>query len=81
MRAAAKNHARVTILSDPAEYPLVIKELSSSSSSSVSESTRQKLALKAFSHTADYDESISGFFREKYAGDGDDMLTLRYGAK
>ncbi|RKP22918.1 cytidine deaminase-like protein, partial [Syncephalis pseudoplumigaleata] len=34
---------------------------------------------KAFSHTADYDEAISGYFREQYAA-GTSQLTLRYGA-
>ena len=34
----------------------------------VTEKTRQLYALKAFEHTADYDEAISGFFRKKYAG-------------
>jgi phosphoribosylaminoimidazolecarboxamide formyltransferase/IMP cyclohydrolase len=37
-------------------------------------------ALKAFEHTADYDAAISEFFRKRYAGDGIQQLTLRYGA-
>lgn len=37
-------------------------------------------ALKAFEHTADYDEAISGFFRKQYASDGLQQLALRYGA-
>jgi phosphoribosylaminoimidazolecarboxamide formyltransferase/IMP cyclohydrolase len=36
-------------------------------------------ALKAFTHTADYDSAISDFFRKKYAGDGLQQLSLRYG--
>ncbi len=44
----------------------------------VTEKTRQRYALKAFEHTADYDETISDFFREQYMG-GSQQITLRYG--
>ncbi|KAI9017515.1 cytidine deaminase-like protein [Gaertneriomyces semiglobifer] len=84
LRAAAKNHARVTILSDPADYPAFIDELvqthTKTGQVSISEATRQKFALKAFTHTADYDTAISGYFREQYAGEGKMQLKLRYGA-
>jgi len=78
LRAAAKNHDRVTILSDPADYTRVIAELDSKKT--ITESTRQILALKAFSHTAEYDEAISNYFRHQYAGNGNQQLALRYGA-
>lgn len=55
IRAAAKNHTRVTILSDPADYPEFLQELEKGE---VSERSRNLYALKAFEHTADYDESI-----------------------
>lgn len=77
IRAAAKNHVRVTILSDPADYPEFLQELEKGE---VSESSRKMYALKAFEHTADYDASISDFFRKQYAGDGVQHLALRYGA-
>ncbi|PGH15843.1 bifunctional purine biosynthesis protein ADE17 [Polytolypa hystricis UAMH7299] len=77
LRAAAKNHARVTVLSDPTDYPEFLKELDAGD---VSEKNRKLYALKAFEHTADYDEAISGFFRKKYAGEGVQHLALRYGA-
>ncbi|EGE03060.1 phosphoribosylaminoimidazolecarboxamide formyltransferase [Trichophyton equinum CBS 127.97] len=77
LRAAAKNHARVTILSDPSDYNNFLKELASGG---VTEETRKLYALKAFEHTADYDEAISGFFRKKYAGEGSQYIQLRYGA-
>ncbi|KAJ3221452.1 bifunctional phosphoribosylaminoimidazolecarboxamide formyltransferase/IMP cyclohydrolase [Clydaea vesicula] len=79
LRAAAKNHSRVTILSDPADYKSVLKEFKDNNGT-VSEATRKNLALKAFSMTSDYDVAISNFFRAKYAGDGQQQLTLRYGA-
>lgn len=77
IRAAAKNHARVTILSDPEDYPEFLQELEKGE---VAERSRQLYALKAFEHTADYDATISDFFRKKYASDGVQHLTLRYGA-
>ncbi|KXJ95811.1 cytidine deaminase-like protein [Microdochium bolleyi] len=77
IRAAAKNHARVTILSDPNDYAEFLKELESGE---IKEESRQRYALKAFEHTADYDTNISGFFRSKYAGEGKQHLALRYGA-
>lgn len=76
LRAAAKNHARVAILSDPKDYPAFLAELSSKGS--ISEETRKTLALKAFTHTADYDTAISGYFRTQYAT-GSQSMPLRYG--
>lgn len=77
IRAAAKNHSRVTILSDPADYPKFLKELDKGD---ITGKTRQLYALKAFEHTADYDAAISDFFRKRYAGNGLQQLSLRYGA-
>lgn len=77
IRAAAKNHSRVTILSDPADYAEFLKELEAGE---VKESSRRLYALKAFEHTADYDAAISDFFRKQYAADGHQYMALRYGA-
>ncbi|KAF2156885.1 AICARFT/IMPCHase bienzyme [Myriangium duriaei CBS 260.36] len=76
IRAAAKNHSRVTILSDPSDYHDFLAELEKGD---VSEKSRQMYALKAFEHTADYDGAISSFFRKKYASEGLQHMTLRYG--
>ena len=78
LRAAAKNHARVTILSDPNDYPEFVKELESGQD--IPQARRNLYALKAFEHTADYDTAIAGFFRKEYAGKGVQQLSLRYGA-
>ena len=77
IRAAAKNHERVTILSDPADYAEFLQELGKGE---VTEKSRKLYALKAFEHTADYDAAISDFFRKKYAGNGEQQVSLRYGA-
>ena len=77
IRAAAKNHTRVTVLSDPNDYPGFLKELENGE---ITEKSRQLYALKAFEQTADYDAAISDFFRSKYAGNGVQEIALRYGA-
>ncbi|KDR67712.1 hypothetical protein GALMADRAFT_257997 [Galerina marginata CBS 339.88] len=88
LRAAAKNHARVSVLSDPADYKEFL-DAWTKGQGEVGQGLRSKLALKAFEMTARYDEAISGYFREQYdsAELGDDRLVapvqrlaLRYGA-
>ncbi len=63
VRAAAKNHERVTVVTDPAQYDLVISELRSKGE--VSEATRVNLAAQAFRHTSQYDAAISGYFNNR----------------
>lgn len=46
LRAAAKNHARVTIVCDPSDYDLVAKEMESADNHDTSLDTRKTLALK-----------------------------------
>lgn len=77
LRAAAKNHGRVTILSDPTDYANFLEELAAGE---IKESSRKLYALKAFEQTADYDSAISEFFRKRYASDGEQHIPLRYGA-
>lgn len=76
LRAAAKNHERVTVLCDPADYLEISKEISLNNDTLLE--TRKKLALKAFTHTAAYDDCISDYFRKKFAG-GESQMNLRYG--
>lgn len=46
LRAAAKNHARVTVLCDPADYAAVAKEMAASRDKDTAMETRRLLALK-----------------------------------
>lgn len=78
LRAAAKNHARVTIVCDPDDYPRVAKEMEGSEGNDTTLDTRKTLALKAFTHTAQYDDAISDYFRRQYSR-GVSQLPLRYG--
>lgn len=77
LRAAAKNHSRVTVLSDPKDYRGFLNELEAGA---ISQNSRNAFALKAFQQTAAYDSAISDFFRKKYASDGVQHISLRYGA-
>ncbi|KAJ2553365.1 bifunctional phosphoribosylaminoimidazolecarboxamide formyltransferase/IMP cyclohydrolase [Coemansia sp. RSA 1878] len=76
LRAAAKNHERVSIACDPTDYAGLLDEIRGGG---VSQATRERLALKAFSHTADYDTAIADYFRQQYAS-GTAQMALRYGA-
>jgi phosphoribosylaminoimidazolecarboxamide formyltransferase/IMP cyclohydrolase len=60
VRSAAKNHAHVAVVTDPADYPALASELTASRGA-LSRATRLALALKAFSHTAAYDGAISNY--------------------
>ncbi|MEY3020305.1 MAG: phosphoribosylaminoimidazolecarboxamide formyltransferase/IMP cyclohydrolase [Actinomycetota bacterium] len=60
LRAAAKNHAAVTVLVDPAEHALVLDELERLGGTTLA--TRRRLATTAFRHTAAYDVAIADWF-------------------
>jgi phosphoribosylaminoimidazolecarboxamide formyltransferase/IMP cyclohydrolase len=60
IRAAAKNHADVAVVVNPADYAGIIAELKSSDSN-LSAKTRFNLALKSFEQTARYDTAISAY--------------------
>jgi phosphoribosylaminoimidazolecarboxamide formyltransferase/IMP cyclohydrolase len=59
LRAAAKNHADVTVLIDPADYSRVIEQLEANGG--VDDQTRFDLAVKTFEHTAHYDGAIANY--------------------
>ena len=61
LRAAAKNHAYVTVLTDPSDYAAVLSELRSGGETSLK--LRRYLARKAYDRTAAYDAMIGQWFR------------------
>ncbi len=63
VRASAKNHAYVAIVTDPADYEAVLAALDMNDGK-LSLEFRKKLAAKAFARTAAYDAAISGWFAE-----------------
>ncbi|CAH1958924.1 unnamed protein product [Acanthoscelides obtectus] len=78
LRAAAKNHSRVTVVVDPDDYPKIISEMRNTANQDTSLQTRQNLALKAFTHTAEYDLAITDYCRKQFSA-GTSQLSLRYG--
>uniref|UniRef100_A0A1B0C4G9 Bifunctional purine biosynthesis protein ATIC n=1 Tax=Glossina palpalis gambiensis TaxID=67801 RepID=A0A1B0C4G9_9MUSC len=76
LRAAAKNHDRVTVVCEANDYTKVVTEIKQHGDTTLE--TRKILALKAFTHTASYDDAISDYFRKQYSG-GISQINLRYG--
>jgi len=66
IRAAAKNHAGVTVVVDPADYEGLLQEMAENAGAT-SLGFRKHLAAKAFARTATYDAAISGWFAETLA--------------
>ena len=85
VRAAAKNHADVAVLTSPDQYDAVLAAMAESSGR-VPADLRRRLALEAFQHTAAYDSAISRWMAGEVALDSSPWLeavplrqTLRYG--
>ena len=66
LRSAAKNHASVTVVVDPADYAVVLDELSANGETTYE--TRQRLAAKVYRHTASYDALIAEYFTAPNSG-------------
>ncbi|HEU4601433.1 MAG TPA: bifunctional phosphoribosylaminoimidazolecarboxamide formyltransferase/IMP cyclohydrolase [Steroidobacteraceae bacterium] len=79
VRAAAKNHDRVTVIVDPLDYSAVLEEISQNAG--VSEATRKRLAAKAFAHTAQYDSAVASYLTrvtDPAQGDFAQSLSLHF---
>ncbi|QNP70670.1 bifunctional phosphoribosylaminoimidazolecarboxamide formyltransferase/IMP cyclohydrolase [Streptomyces roseirectus] len=88
VRAAAKNHPSVAVVTDPARYADVLKAVADGGFDLVA---RKRLAAEAFRHTAEYDIAVSSWFASTYAPADDSQFpefiasslerksTLRYG--
>ncbi len=83
VRSAAKNHAFVTVVVDPDDYPGLIYALQTNA---VDETARRQLAQKAFAHTAAYDAAIASWLGGQLGITEGDMTVplthpdkLRYG--
>ncbi len=64
IRAAAKNHADVTVVVDPADYTAVMTDMATNGGATSPE-LRRNLAARAYARTAAYDAAISGWFAEQ----------------
>ena len=67
VRAAAKNHADVAVVIDPADYAEVLKEIEAHGGTTLA--LRKRLAAKAYARTAAYDAAISNWLARE-AGEG-----------
>ncbi len=61
VRSAAKNHAAVAIVTDPADYAALVEEIDTSGGATAL-ATRKRLAAKAYAATAEYDSMIASWF-------------------
>ncbi len=77
IRAAAKNHADVTVIVDPADYSAIINELTANENS-ITQQTRFNMALKSFEHTAQYDTAISAYLGAVNKVQFPETLNLQY---
>ena len=86
IRAAAKNHGFVTILTDPADYREVLDSLTNNNNKTNLD-LRKRLAHKAFAKTAAYDAAISNWFAQEVSNEmpkqrslaGNLVSEMRYG--
>lgn len=86
LRAAAKNFAHLTVLCHPSQYEVYVQELRQHGAASLG--FRQAAALRAFQHTASYDQAIAAYLMqsssqaalpERYTLTGSQLQPLRYG--
>ncbi|MGB3193625.1 MAG: bifunctional phosphoribosylaminoimidazolecarboxamide formyltransferase/IMP cyclohydrolase [Limnoraphis sp.] len=89
LRASAKNYAHLTVLCNPQQYPQYLEQIRQNQGD-ISLEFRQNCALKAFRHTATYDQAISAYLQQQetpentplpalYSVSGTELQALRYG--
>ena len=86
LRAAAKNHDWVTVVTDPADYETLLSELDAQGGAT-SPALRRRLAAKVYAHTAAYDCAIANWLAEQQGEalpeslliSGRRLQSLRYG--
>jgi phosphoribosylaminoimidazolecarboxamide formyltransferase / IMP cyclohydrolase len=68
LRSAAKNHASVWVVVDPADYGVVLAALDAGDEARAVR-IRRELAAKVYAHTSDYDRAITGYLSRALAGE------------
>jgi phosphoribosylaminoimidazolecarboxamide formyltransferase / IMP cyclohydrolase len=68
LRGAAKNHADVTVVVDPADYSALLTALDAGNGATTF-AQRAQLASKAFAHTAHYDSLVADYLARQHLGD------------
>lgn len=82
IRAAAKNHKGVVVVTNPKQYASVLSELKENKGA-ISLKTREELAAKAFETTAAYDTTIAGFLHNRFLPEQTfpEKLSVSFGKK
>src|SRR6184192_4718827 len=75
IRSAAKNYESVTVVVDLADYDAVLENMRDNKGETTLK-LRERLAIKAFARTAEYDRTISSFLNKEQATDASFSLTL-----
>jgi phosphoribosylaminoimidazolecarboxamide formyltransferase/IMP cyclohydrolase len=75
IRSAAKNYESVTVVVDPADYDAVLENMHDNNGETTLK-LRERLAIKAFSRTAEYDRAIANFLNKEQATDSSFSLSL-----
>ena len=73
VRAAAKNHASVTVVVDPGDYRALLDELAANQGSDRHRHAPASSRAKAFAHTAQYDAMVSAYFTGAIGGGAADI--------
>ncbi|RMF66725.1 MAG: bifunctional phosphoribosylaminoimidazolecarboxamide formyltransferase/IMP cyclohydrolase PurH, partial [Alphaproteobacteria bacterium] len=77
LRAGAKNHRFVAVVTDPADYAALLAELDAHDGATTF-AFRRRLAAKAFRRTASYDSAIARWFAEEVGEEMPERLTLSF---
>src|SRR6201984_2404176 len=80
IRSAAKNYESVTVVVDPADYDAVLENMGKHDGETTLK-LRERLAIKAFIKTSEYDRAISNFLNKEQATDASFSLSLPLGTR
>jgi phosphoribosylaminoimidazolecarboxamide formyltransferase/IMP cyclohydrolase len=75
LRSAAKNHESVTVVVDPADYPMVSEQIRQNGGTTLD--TRRQLAAKVYARTAAYDSAIAAHLQQAFETGGSTALPAR----
>ncbi len=75
IRSAAKNYESVTVVVDPADYEVVLENMRDNDGGTTLK-LRERLAIKAFIKTSDYDRAIGNFLNKEQTTDASFSLSL-----
>ena len=75
LRSAAKNHGAVTVVADPKDYEIVLAEMDEHKGGTTLK-TRERLAIKVFQRTSEYDRAIASYLNEEQETEASYSISL-----